>query len=43
VQTTKLLALASRGGGMSPRERALPVMQELLERTDCQPPLGMTT
>lgn len=34
MQTTKLLALASRGGGMSLRERALPVMQELLERTD---------
>ena len=34
VQTTKLLALASRGGGVSLRERAMPVMQELLERTD---------
>jgi len=34
VQTTKLMALASRGGGMSLRERAMPVMQELLERTD---------
>lgn len=34
VQTTKLLALASRGGGLSLRERAMPVMQDLLERTD---------
>lgn len=34
VQTTKLLALASRGGGLSLRERAMPVMQALRERTD---------
>lgn len=34
VQTTKLLALASRGGGLTLRERAMPVMRELSERTD---------
>lgn len=34
VQTTKLLALASRGGGLTLRERAMPVMRLLSERTD---------
>jgi IclR family acetate operon transcriptional repressor len=33
-QTTKLLALASRGGGVDLRERSLPVMRELSDRTD---------
>lgn len=34
VQTTKLLALASRGGGVSLRERVMPVMRELADHTD---------
>ncbi|MGH8964910.1 MAG: IclR family transcriptional regulator [Actinomycetes bacterium] len=34
VQTTKLLALASRGGGVGLRERAMPVLRELAEATD---------
>lgn len=34
VQTTKLLALASRGGGVDLRERAMPVMRELAAQTD---------
>ena len=34
VQTTKLLTLASRGGGLSLRERAMPIMRELYDATD---------
>ncbi|ASR35345.1 hypothetical protein BAY61_10450 [Prauserella marina] len=34
VQTTKLLALASRGGGVGLRERAMPVMRQLSDLTD---------
>lgn len=34
VQTTKLLVLSSRGGGLTLRERAMPVMRFLSERTN---------
>jgi len=34
VQTTKLVVLASRGGRLGLRDRAMPVMRELSERTD---------